>query len=96
VRTLEPLGAGAAEFQANLSIRDRLGFALGTSKLPTHDEVDDIFTWKGEDVKVREKVRVESSDPNLMAALAKLNALERTVELARKGLDTLMGNESED
>ncbi|KAL3468529.1 Rogdi leucine zipper containing protein-domain-containing protein [Aspergillus heterothallicus] len=41
------------------SIRDRL---FGTRQ-PVHDEVGDVFSWKGDDVKVREKVRVESQDP---------------------------------
>lgn len=93
IRTLEPLGPGGVEQQPAFSFRDRLGFALGTSKLPNHDEVDEIFSWRGQDVKVREKMRVESFDPRLMAALAKLNSLERTVALARRGLNTLMGKD---
>ena len=60
---------------------------------PPHDEADDVFTWRGQDVRVRDRVRVESADPGLMAALAKLQALDRAVGLARKSLDTLMGQE---
>ncbi|KAL4906698.1 hypothetical protein BDW74DRAFT_167256 [Aspergillus multicolor] len=45
------------------SIRDRLFGTRG----PTHDEAGDVFSWKGDEVKVREKVRVESQDPSLMA-----------------------------
>jgi len=60
-----------------------------------HDEVDQIFTYKGQDVKVREKVKVESQDPNLMAAMAKMNALERSVALGRKALDCVMGCEED-
>ncbi|KAL3477771.1 Rogdi leucine zipper containing protein-domain-containing protein [Aspergillus californicus] len=41
------------------SIRDRL---FG-SRQPAHDEAGDVFTWKGDEVKVREKIRVESQDP---------------------------------
>ncbi|KAL4785916.1 Rogdi leucine zipper containing protein-domain-containing protein [Aspergillus varians] len=41
------------------SIRDRL---FG-SRQPAHDETGDIFTWKGDEVKVKEKIRVESQDP---------------------------------
>lgn len=93
VRTLEPLGPGGVEQHSSFSLRG-IGFALGAVKPPTHDEVDDIFSWRGQDVKVREKVRVESSDPKLMAALAKLNSIERTVALARKALDALMGQEN--
>ncbi|KAK8155063.1 RAVE subunit 2/Rogdi [Phyllosticta citrichinensis] len=47
-------------------------------------------------VKVREKVRVESQDPNLIAATAKLNALEHHLALSRKALDIVMGREPED
>jgi hypothetical protein len=61
-----------------------------------HDEIDQIFTYKGQEVKVKEKVRVESQDPNLMAAMAKLNALERSVALGRKALDIVMGEDAED
>ncbi|KAK7537186.1 RAVE subunit 2/Rogdi [Phyllosticta citribraziliensis] len=46
--------------------------------------------------KVREKVRVESQDPNLIAATAKLNALEHHLALSRKALDIVMGREPED
>jgi hypothetical protein len=88
---LELQPPGQTDFQSPFSIRDRLGFALGTSRPPSHDEVNDVFTWKGQDAKVREKIRVESSDPNLMVALTKLNSLERTVALARRGLDTVRG-----
>lgn len=79
--------------QSAFSLRERMGFALGTHKAPIHDEVDEIFTWHGQDVKVKEKVRVQSLDPKLMAALAKLTSLERTVALARRSLNTLMGRD---
>ncbi|KAF2674971.1 hypothetical protein BT63DRAFT_474652 [Microthyrium microscopicum] len=85
LRTLELQTAGHAEAQSSFSI---LGFALGASRPQNHDEVDEIFTWKGQDAKVKEKIRVESSDPILMMALAKLISLERTIALARRGLDT--------
>lgn len=44
---------------------------------------------------MRDKVRVESQDPSLMAAFAKLGALERNVALWRKGLGVVMGVEEE-
>jgi hypothetical protein len=97
VRTLEPTDPQtSSDYHSSFSLRDRLGLALGTSKPPAHDEVDDIFTWRGQEVKVREKLRVESSDPNLMAALAKLISLERVVALAREGLNTVMGKDEDD
>ncbi|KKK18313.1 hypothetical protein ARAM_001613 [Aspergillus rambellii] len=57
------------------SIRDRL---FGPRQRP-HDEVGDVFQWKGGEVKVKEKVRVESQDPSLMAVMAKLSALQHEV-----------------
>ncbi|KAL4959933.1 tRNA methyltransferase RSM22 [Aspergillus stella-maris] len=43
------------------SIRDRL---FGSSK-PSHDEAGDVFSWKGDEVKVKEKIRVEKETPEL-------------------------------
>jgi len=65
-------------------------------KLPAHDEMDETFTWKGQEVKVREKVRVESQDPSLMSVLAKLSALEHEVRRWRAALDIVMGGNGED
>ena len=58
--------------------------------MPTHDEMDETFTYKGMEVKVKEKVRVESMDPSLMAVMAKLSALEHEVGRWREGLRILM------
>jgi hypothetical protein len=44
---------------------------------------------------VKEKVRVESQDPSLISAMAKLAALEHTVELGRRALHVVMGKEFE-
>jgi hypothetical protein len=54
--------------------------------------MDEVFMYRGEEVRVREKVRVEgSADPSLLSLGAKLGALERTVAERRKGLEVLMG-----
>jgi hypothetical protein len=54
-----------------------------------------VFTYRNTDVKVKEKVRVESQDPSLISAMAKLAALEHTVELGRRALHVVMGKEIE-
>lgn len=78
------------------SIRDRLTAVLGANRSQVfHDEAHETFTYKGQEVRVRDKVRVESQDPSLMAAFAKLGALERNVALWRRGLGVLMGVEEE-
>lgn len=71
------------------SLRDRL---FG-SRHRTHDEVGDLFTWNDEEVRVKEKIRVESQDPSLMAAMAKLTALEHEVMKWKAALNVLMGND---
>ncbi|KAL5043528.1 hypothetical protein BDW71DRAFT_199728 [Aspergillus fruticulosus] len=62
------------------SIRDRLFGSRG----PSHDEAGDVFSWKGDEVKVREKVRVESQDPTepddaIYALIDKINTTEAEI-----------------
>lgn len=93
MRTLEPVAQSSSDYLSPFNFRDKLAVALGASKAQPHDEMDQIFTYKGVEVTVKEKVRVESQDPNLMAAMAKMNALERSVALGRKALDIVMGKD---
>ena len=78
---------------SGLSLRQRLGLA---AKLPEHDESDQVFSYRGQEVRVREKARVESQDPSLMAVMAKLSALEHGVRVARKSLAIVMRADDED
>lgn len=96
LRTLEPtsLNHAPTAFASDISltgfsIRDRL---FG-SRAPTHDESGVSFRWQGEEVRVKEKVRVESQDPSLMAVMAKLTALEHEVMRCVDALKVLMGSE---
>jgi hypothetical protein len=93
LRTLEPVAQAQGDFHSPFDFRGRLAQALGAARPAVHDELDEVFVWRGQEVKVREKVRVESQDPSLMAAVAKLTALERTVGHARCALDVVMGVE---
>jgi len=105
VRTLEIVHSGTGTSTPNssntpsysgFSIRDRLAHAFVGPRAPLHDEAHDVFAYKGQDVRVKEKVRVESQDPSLMAAMAKLGALEHSVALSRRALDVVMGVETDD
>jgi hypothetical protein len=49
-----------------------------------------------EKVYVREKVRVESADPSLLSMSAKLSALSNSLDLARRNLAAVMGEEFEE
>ncbi|KAJ6138548.1 hypothetical protein N7471_005034 [Penicillium samsonianum] len=96
LRTLEPaaLNHTPTSFSSDISltgfsIRDRLFGSRG----PTHDEAGSVFQWQGEEVRVKEKVRVESQDPSLMAVMAKLSALEHEVMRCVAALRVLMGDE---
>ncbi|EFE42010.1 hypothetical protein TRV_03285 [Trichophyton verrucosum HKI 0517] len=99
LRTLESTSAEstpATSFAPHLSLG---GFSLRDQlfgvKQPTHDETGDVFQWRGEEVRVQEKVRVESQDPSLLSAMAKISALEHEVARWRAALSTLMGDESD-
>lgn len=75
-----------------LQLRERFAQVLGASKIPPHDEVDQVFKYNGQDVVVKERLRVESQDPSLLSAMAKLGALEHSAAMSRKALETVMGN----
>lgn len=96
LRTLEPSSPAhtPTTFTTDLSLtgfslRDRL---FGP-RLPPHDETGAVFTWRGEEVKVKEKIRVESQDPSLMAVMAKLTALQYEVLKWIASLKVLMGDD---
>jgi hypothetical protein len=89
IRTLEPADTAP-------DIRSMFALAIGVQRRLEHDEAEQVFTYRGNEVKVREKVRVESADPSLMSAMAKLGALEHTVGMARKCLSIVMGEEMEE
>jgi len=92
--SLAPSSAGAS--YSGFSLRERLTTALGGGRPAFHDEAHEVFMYKGQEVRVRDKVRVESQDPSLMAAMAKLGALERNVALSRRALDIVMDKETEE
>lgn len=99
LRTLESTSPThtASAFATDISltgfnIRDRL---FG-SRNRTHDEAGEFFAWKGDEVRVRERIRIESQDPSLMAVMAKLTALEHEVMKWTTALKVLMGTEDTD
>ena len=91
VRTLAPQSAPESSL-TGLSLRTRLG--LGP-RPPVHDELDQFFQFRGEEVTVKEKVRVESQDPSLMAVMAKLSALGHAVASWRLKVGIVMGEDWE-
>lgn len=93
MRVLEPAGHSAHDSFSPFSFGNRFAAAISGSRPQAHDEMGQVFTYKGTEVKVKEKVRVESSDPILMATFAKLTALERTLGIARKALAMLQGQD---
>ena len=92
LRTLE-IHNSAEESHSGFSIRNTLAVALGGARPPTHDEADRTFTFKGQEVRVKEKITVESQDPSLISTMSKLSALEHHVALSRKALSIVMGKD---
>ncbi|KAF3004160.1 hypothetical protein E8E13_005455 [Curvularia kusanoi] len=93
IRTLESKQDEEAASFTGFNFRDRLSSALGGTRAPAHDEADKVYKYKGQDVRVKEKIRVETQDPALISASAKLNALEHSLMLSRKALDIVMGRD---
>lgn len=96
LRTLEPTSPSntPASFGTDISIS---GFSIRERlfgpRLPPHDEAGEVFTWKGQEVKVKEKIRVESQDPSLMSAMAKINALQHEVQRWIAAVNVVMGED---
>lgn len=88
--------AQGAQSYSGFSLRERLATALVGQRQAFHDEAHEVFMYRGQEVRVRDKVRVESQDPSLMSALAKLGALERNVALSRRALSVVMGKTEEE
>lgn len=95
IRTLESQQAAEQSSLTGFSIRSSLASALGGTRAPAHDEADRTFKYKGQDVRVKEKIRVESQDPALISASAKLNALSHSVMLSRKALNIVMDRDEQ-
>jgi hypothetical protein len=75
-----------------MNLGTKLAFAIGAQRRIEHDEMDEVYVYGGENVRVREKVRVESSaDPMMLVLGAKLGALERTVAAGRGCLGVVSG-----
>ena len=58
--------------------------------------VQQTFRYLNAEVRVREKVRVESQDPSLIAMMAKLSALSHGVAVWRRTLGVVMGAEDDE
>lgn len=91
VRTLAPPSTPESSL-TGLSLRTRLGLS---PRPPIHDELNQVFHYSGEEVTVKEKVRVESQDPSLMAVMAKLSALGHAVGGWRLKVAVVMGEDFE-
>lgn len=83
--------------QREQNLGERLAYAIGAQRRLEHDEMDDVFLYRGEEVRVKEKVRVVGgADPSLLSVGAKLGALELIVKGSRVALGVLTGKELDD
>jgi len=96
LRTLEPNSPSHTPtvFTPDISLtgfylRDKI---FGPRHRP-HDEAGDVFLWHGEEVRVKEKLRVESQDPSLIAIVAKLSALGHEIAKFIASLKVVMGED---
>lgn len=95
LRTLKPKSSSPSTSNLpEIHLRDIIGISLretvlGQPRRIPHDEENLTFRFRGEEVSVVEKVSVESQDPDLMSALAKLTVLEHEVLKWRVALRAL-------
>lgn len=90
LRVLEPIAATQA-------LGSRFAHVLGVQRRLEHDEMEGVYMYGGEEVRVKEKVVLESScDPGMLTLGVKLGALERVVGGVRGGLGVVMGEGVED
>lgn len=83
--------------QREQNLGERLAFAIGAQRRLEHDEMDEVFSFRGEDVRVKEKVRVVGgADPSLLSLGAKLGALELIVKGSRVALGVVTGKGLDD
>jgi hypothetical protein len=79
------------------NLGERLAYAIGAQRRLEHDEMDTVFVYRGEEVRVKEKVRVVGgADPSLLSLGAKLGALEATVQGSRVALAVVLGKALDD
>lgn len=82
-----------------MGLGTKLAFAIGAQRRLEHDEMEGSWVYHpmGGEVRVREKVRLESSaDPTLLVLGAKLGSLERAVVAGRECLGIVSGEKVED
>lgn len=64
----------------------------GAHRPGLYEEVDKVVVWEGRGrVRVKDKVRVESQDPRLMAVMVKVGGLEHGIGVAMGGLEVVRG-----
>ena len=77
------------------SILSTFAAATGTAGGVLHrpglyEEVDKVVMWDGKgEVRVKDKIRVESQDPRLMAVMVKVGGLEHGIGVAMGGLEVV-------
>ncbi|KAH0607467.1 uncharacterized protein H6S33_002501 [Morchella sextelata] len=105
LRTLEPVsvggdggggggGGGGAVGGGGFGFGQRFAAAVGLrGGVGAHGEGEgaEVFVYRGASVRVRERVKVESQDPNLMAVWAKLGGVEHALVGAIKSLEMVAG-----
>ena len=87
-----PAPSGLSSWFTTATSSSRSPSPVPPPPLPPHSDTMGGNRGRGITVKVREKIRVESQDPALMAVMAKLSALRHRVERRGGCLGVLMGD----
>ncbi|KAF3930267.1 hypothetical protein ABW20_dc0107221 [Dactylellina cionopaga] len=98
---LTALSMNIDQHLSNFNFKERIAGAFKGRKVDGHGyrggsgiggngEENEVYTYKGVEVKVKERIRVESQDPSLMSVMAKLGALEHNLAMGRTSLEIVM------
>ncbi|KAF3917278.1 hypothetical protein AA313_de0205492 [Arthrobotrys entomopaga] len=94
---LTALGMNIDQHLSNFNFRERIAGAFKGRKLGAgrgaaagNGGEDGVYTYRGTEVRVKERIKVESQDPSLMSVMAKLGALEHNLAMGRTSLEIVM------
>ncbi|KAK6496417.1 hypothetical protein TWF481_002436 [Arthrobotrys musiformis] len=87
-------GMNIDQHLSNFNFREKIAGAFKGRKQTAAGAVDGgeegVCVYKGVEVRVKERIRVESQDPSLMSVVAKLGALEHNLAMGRTSLEIVM------
>ncbi|EPS36820.1 hypothetical protein H072_9627 [Dactylellina haptotyla CBS 200.50] len=91
---LTALSMNIDQHLSNFNFREKIAGAFKSRKAHgarhTGNGENEVYTYRGAEVRVKERIKVESQDPSLMSVTAKLGALEHNLAMGKTSLEIIM------